>query len=212
MGLGSPYQGRHFYSMVSNVSLTSFYFGKAQEIFRMYGLTAQACGRYLELYFQEYLHLIGEFVVGGSKHLGMECLSVAGNVTGVEHFRQTHKREYRLSNSLSERFKYAFPKMCEMDIGDSAVVQEKTKMTKSWARFGSRAAFLELYLNRGVEYAKLAAFREFFLFLVSHVIQDIPRTERNRVICIDKNGWLDLQKVHGRFPTAVSCPVMQRTA
>ncbi|KAI8080311.1 hypothetical protein BDF21DRAFT_462906 [Thamnidium elegans] len=76
----------------------------ANEIFLKYGLTAESCGRFLELYFQEQVVLMGNFVKGDS--LGMECFEYD---SPVDAFISVKKSKYMKTTGLSRRFQYALP-------------------------------------------------------------------------------------------------------
>ncbi|KAI8047035.1 hypothetical protein BDF21DRAFT_485571 [Thamnidium elegans] len=93
---------------LGQTSLTTFYFGKANEIFLKYGLTAESCGRFLELYFQEQVVLMGNFVKPELKgdSLGMECFEYD---SPVDAFISVKKSKYMKTTGLSRRFQYALP-------------------------------------------------------------------------------------------------------
>ncbi|KAG2228453.1 hypothetical protein INT48_000310 [Thamnidium elegans] len=93
---------------LGQTSLTTFYFGKANEIFLKYGLTAESCGRFLELYFQEQVVLMGNFVKPEWKgdSLGMECFEYD---SPVDAFISVKKSKYMKTTGLSRRFQYALP-------------------------------------------------------------------------------------------------------
>ncbi|KAI8081268.1 hypothetical protein BDF21DRAFT_452111 [Thamnidium elegans] len=93
---------------LGQTSQTTFYFGKANEIFLKYGLTAESCGRFLELYFQEHVVLMGNFVKPELKgdSLGMECFEYD---SPVDAFISVKKSKYMKTTGLSRRFQYALP-------------------------------------------------------------------------------------------------------
>ncbi|KAI8064878.1 hypothetical protein BDF21DRAFT_427322 [Thamnidium elegans] len=115
---------------MSNTSLTAFYFGKANEIFLMYGLTAESCSRFFELYFQEYVVLMGKFVRPELKgdSLGMECFSYRHP---VDAFHSVRKNAYNQGTTLSRRFQYALPYVSSREFGDAGEIERKVKLVKA---------------------------------------------------------------------------------
>lgn len=179
LGLGSPYSGVNFFTTVK-YSLTPFYFGKANEIFLKYGLTAEACGRFFELFFQEYVVLMKKHVKPEFKNdlLGMECFAY---INPVDAFISVKRAKYMKQRNLEYRLRHALPIVSISDYGNSKAIKEKVKQSATWGSFGSRAAYLQLYMNNGIEFKKLRIFRQFFDFLVIKCIRYLPMTEANRV-------------------------------
>lgn len=97
---------------------------------------------------------------------------------------------------MNSRLRRILPALDEHAFSSVDVITARTHVTrnKSWGSFGSRAAFLQLFLNPGVNQQKLLAYQDFFQFLVKCCLKYLPRAEADR-FAYSKLGRITLQTV-----------------
>ncbi|GAA5817747.1 hypothetical protein MFLAVUS_011298 [Mucor flavus] len=209
--IGTHYNGPNLFNSRESVV---HYAKVAREIFDKHGLGAQGAGRFLQLFWEEYMLLVRDHWVDPEYKkssieeysLGFECFGYDNNVKTTP---------YKLSNSLS----FLLPEIETSDIGDIAAIEDcprllkgitnltvmlyykefmiqKIKMTKAWEMFGSRGAYLQLALNQGVSLRSLTSFRKFFLLATHSFMECIPLSSGQKFL-VGEKGLARFQRTIG---------------
>ncbi|GAA5808408.1 hypothetical protein MFLAVUS_001799 [Mucor flavus] len=190
--IGTHYNGPNLFNSRESVV---HYAKVAREIFDKHGLGAQGAGRFLQLFWEEYMLLVRDHWVDPEYKkssieeysLGFECFGYDNNVKTTP---------YKLSNSLSVRLQFLLPEIETSDIGDIAAISQKIKMTKAWEMFGSRGAYLQLALNQGVSLRSLTSFRKFFLLATHSFMECIPLSSGQKFL-VGEKGLARFQRTIG---------------
>ncbi|KAG2228598.1 hypothetical protein INT48_003071 [Thamnidium elegans] len=181
-GLGTPYVGVNFYTE-SNLNISGLYFEKTNNMFQRYGLGVESAGRFLEIFFEEYMALINNKFLKPEFHdktLSFDCFLYQATETP---FVQVTKNCYQNLKLLPDRFNHMLPLVDSADFGNASVVKEKVINAGGlWANFGCRAAYLQLYLNECLSPDHMTLFRLFFFLSINQLFEFVPMNNNERLL------------------------------
>ncbi|KAG2228420.1 hypothetical protein INT48_005245 [Thamnidium elegans] len=205
-GLGTPYLGANFF-IDAEKNISGLYFEKANNIFVEYGLGVASAARFLEIFFEEYLALVdSKFISPGSRNMSLTFDCFLYDTIDCP-FIKTTKNVFNKSDTLVDRFKHLLPLVSSREFGNADIICKKIRCGGTWANFGSRAAYIQLFMNSGLSVKHMTVFRAFFFLAIHMLFEFIPMNSAARMLYVE-NGVPRLQrtinksKMNDAAPTA----------
>ncbi|KAI7888269.1 uncharacterized protein EV154DRAFT_594004 [Mucor mucedo] len=152
-----------------------------------YAMARSILLRFMELFWEEYFGLLPSSYLVKTKKGGMSDLSWDENEEPGP-FACNVTKEYSPFSKVSELMSSLIPTPCQDMQGDLGMIKDLVGLNHhKYLSFGSRVAFLELFLAEGVEFEEIVLFYERLMLVTLLHTRVIPRATKARFMRKDSN-------------------------